>query len=47
MLKKNDAGWEEYIDYIFPDDSSQSSTLKLLDMAKKWKKDKAATSSAN
>ncbi|RNA13134.1 crooked neck 1 [Brachionus plicatilis] len=32
-----DAGWEEYIDYIFPDDQAQSSSLKLLELAKKWK----------
>lgn len=41
----SDAGWEEYIDYIFPDDSSQTSTLRLLDLAKKWKKDKSSISS--
>ena len=29
-------GWEEYWDYVFPDDSS-SSNLKLLEMAKLWK----------
>jgi hypothetical protein len=46
-FKKSDAGWEEYIDYIFPDDSNQSSSLKLLELAKKWKKDIANSAKAN
>jgi hypothetical protein len=33
-----DAGWEEYYDYIFPDDESAQPNLKLLAMAKMWKK---------
>jgi len=33
----SNAGWEEYYDYIFPDEDNQSSTLKILDMARKWK----------
>jgi crooked neck len=32
-----DAGWEEYIDYVFPDDQASQPSLKLLEMAKKWK----------
>ncbi|PVU97981.1 hypothetical protein BB559_001817 [Furculomyces boomerangus] len=32
-----DDGWEEYIDYIFPDDEGQAPNLKLLEMARKWK----------
>ena len=32
-----DAGWEEYYDYIFPDDESSKPNLKLLAMAKNWK----------
>jgi len=32
-----DAGWEEYYDYIFPDDQSAQPNLKLLAMAKSWK----------
>ena len=32
-----DAGWEEYTDYIFPDDEVAQPSLKLLAMAKKWK----------
>lgn len=32
-----DAGWEEYIDYVFPDDESAQPSLKLLALAKKWK----------
>ena len=33
----SDGGWEEYWDYVFPDDSSTASSLKLLQMARKWK----------
>lgn len=33
----SDGGWEEYWDYVFPDDSSAASSLKLLQMARKWK----------
>ncbi|CAH1790968.1 unnamed protein product [Owenia fusiformis] len=32
-----DAGWEEYYDYIFPDEESAQPSLKLLAMAKQWK----------
>ncbi|KAL3874234.1 hypothetical protein ACJMK2_037277 [Sinanodonta woodiana] len=32
-----DAGWEEYYDYIFPDEEAAQPNLKLLAMAKKWK----------
>jgi crooked neck len=28
--------WEEYFDYIFPDDQEQSRNLKLLQMAQAW-----------
>ncbi|KAL8568300.1 Crooked neck-like protein 1 [Nucella lapillus] len=34
-----DAGWEEYNDYIFPDEAAAQPNLKLLALAKKWKKD--------
>merc|ERR1712142_1428182 len=33
-----DAGWEEYYDYIFPDDQVAAPSLKLLALAKQWKK---------
>ncbi|KAF6023822.1 CRNKL1 [Bugula neritina] len=33
----SDAGWEEYFDYIFPDDASAQPNLKLLEKAKQWK----------
>ena len=33
-----EGGWEEYWDYIFPDSEANSSNLKLLQMAKMWKK---------
>ena len=36
----NDAGWEEYFDYIFPEDENARPNLKLLAMAKMWKKQK-------
>lgn len=32
----SDAGWEEYWDYIFPDDEGAQPNLKLLAMAKQW-----------
>jgi crooked neck len=39
----NDVGWEEYFDYRFPDDEgAASSNLKILEMAAKWKQQKAA-----
>lgn len=31
------AGWEEYFDYIFPDDQTSKGSLKLLEAARKWK----------
>ena len=37
-----DAGWEEYYDYVFPDDMEQKKNLKILEMAHKWKKEGVA-----
>jgi len=34
---EEDGGWEEYYDYIFPDDDSAVSKMKILDIARKWK----------
>jgi len=36
-----DAQWEEYYDYLFPDDqvAEQKRNLKILEMAHKWKKE--------
>jgi len=34
-----DAGWEEYTDYVFPEDDEAQPTLKLLSIAKNWRKD--------
>ncbi|XP_029903079.1 crooked neck-like protein 1 [Myripristis murdjan] len=34
----SDAGWEEYFDYIFPEDAANQPNLKLLAMAKMWKR---------
>lgn len=36
-----DAGWEEYWDYIFPDDAAAAPNLKLLQMARMWKQKQA------
>lgn len=37
----SDIGWEEYYDYIFPEDQTRGSgNLKLLAMARAWKKQK-------
>ena len=33
----SDSGWEEYWNYVFPDDRSASSNVKLLQMARLWK----------
>jgi crooked neck len=30
-------GWEEYFDYVFPDDEEEKPNLKLLAMAHQWK----------
>lgn len=35
-----DGQWEEYFDYIFPEDEGAKPNLKLLEMAKRWKKNK-------
>ena len=38
-----DAGWEEYYDYIFPDSTGSrhiQSNIRLLELAKKWSKQK-------
>jgi len=32
----SEQGWEEYFDYIFPDDEDQKKNLKILDHAFKW-----------
>ena len=32
-------GWEEYYDYLFPDDQDmKGKSLKILEIAHKWKK---------
>ena len=33
-----DAGWEEYFDYIFPQDQAAKGSFKLLEAAARWKK---------
>ncbi|NXH90628.1 CRNL1 protein, partial [Edolisoma coerulescens] len=42
----SDAGWEEYYDYIFPEDTANQPNLKLLAMAKLWKKQQQQESEA-
>lgn len=39
-----DAGWEEYWDYVFPDDATSAPNLKLLEMARMWKRKKVLSS---
>jgi crooked neck len=34
---RSDAGWEEYFDYVFPDEQAAQPQLRLLDAARKWK----------
>ena len=34
------AGWEEFYDYIFPEEAAKAPSLKILQMAQKWKKQK-------
>lgn len=41
----SDAGWEEYYDYIYPDEENQGSNLKILEMARSWKKRNVESSS--
>ena len=36
MRGQSNAGWEEYVDYIFPDDEKGVGSLKLLENAAKW-----------
>ena len=38
--KEDEGGWEEFYDYIFPDDESQKRNLKIIEMAHKWKQQK-------
>ena len=33
-----EAGWEEYYEYVFPDERAGAPNLKILEMAHKWKK---------
>ncbi|KAL5993549.1 Crooked neck-like protein 1 [Asimina triloba] len=37
------AGYEEYYDYIFPDEAAGAPTLKILEAAYKWKKQKPSS----
>ena len=44
---QTDAGWEEYYDYIFPDEEDNQPHFKLLQMAKMWKQTKDVSSDSN
>ncbi|CCD64143.1 Pre-mRNA-splicing factor Syf1/CRNKL1-like C-terminal HAT-repeats domain-containing protein [Caenorhabditis elegans] len=35
-----DAGWEEYFDYIFPQDQAAKGSFKLLEAAARWKRER-------
>ena len=34
---EEDAGFEEYYDYIFPDDDSAVKNMKIFEVARMWK----------
>ncbi|GLH13058.1 Protein crooked neck [Gryllus bimaculatus] len=38
MPRRSEEGWEEFFDYIFPEDEATKPNLKLLEMAKAWKR---------
>lgn len=37
-----DAGWEEYFDYIFPQDASLQRNFRLLEAARQWRQKQTA-----
>jgi crooked neck len=39
-LEGNEVGSEEYYDYIFPDEQAALPSLKILEVAHKWKRQK-------
>jgi len=40
VLFQTELGWEEYYDYIFPDEEDKQGNLKILEKARLWKKQK-------
>jgi crooked neck len=42
----NETGWEEYFDYIFPEDDTEGANIKLLQMAHQWKMKSTESSSS-
>ena len=36
-----EVGWEEYYEYVFPDEKAVKPNMKILEMAHKWKKQKS------
>jgi crooked neck len=43
---QEEAGWEEYFDYIFPDEEQRSGRLAILEKARAWKKQRLEESGA-
>ncbi|KAJ3308740.1 Crooked neck-like protein 1 [Boothiomyces sp. JEL0838] len=43
----NAEGWEEYYDYVFPEDDNDKSNVKLLEIAHQWKEKMAALGSSD
>lgn len=42
----NEVGWEEYVDFMFPDTAARQSNLKLLEAARLWAERQAAERAA-
>ena len=40
--EQNIVSWEEYHDYVFPEDEKAKGGLKILQMAREWKKQKTS-----
>eukprot|EP01138_Halocafeteria_seosinensis_P004022 gb/GECG01004113.1/.p1 GENE.gb/GECG01004113.1/~~gb/GECG01004113.1/.p1 ORF type:complete len:766 (+),score=139.72 gb/GECG01004113.1/:1-2298(+) len=41
------AGWEEYYDYVFPEENKAAGSMKILQMAQMWKKGKMNAASGD
>ena len=41
------SGWEEYYEYIFPEEQAKAPSLKILQMARAWKKQKTEHAGAD
>ena len=47
FVLQTDAGWEEYYDYIFPDDETANPNLKLSAITRRWKMQQESTETGN